>query len=81
MFHATEPSKQVNSEAEQNALGEGWSETYIHRDFPKMKFRLGAGGKVENKIVADPEEESKLGAGWSDTPPPESEPPATPEPL
>jgi len=65
MYHATELPVLVKSEEQEQALGEGWSSTYIYQAYPKIKF--GPNGEVRN--VANPEEEAALGAGWSDTAP------------
>lgn len=65
MYHATELPVLVKSEEQEQALGEGWSSTYIYQAYPKIKF--GPNGEV--KSVANPEEEAALGAGWSDTAP------------
>jgi hypothetical protein len=80
-YHATEAPRHVNSPAELEKLGEGWSSTYIHKDYPKTKFRLKAEPKpgeplYETRVVDTPEEESKLESGWSDTlpKPPEEQP-------
>lgn len=65
MFHATEPARIVTSQADIDALGEGWSPTYIKRDYPKAKF----GPNGEFVAVNSPEDESKLEGNWSDKPP------------
>ena len=65
VFHATEKPRTVSSEAEFQALGEGWSYEYQKQDYPKIKF--GPNGEVTS--VENPEEEGKLEGSWSDTPP------------
>lgn len=65
VFHATEPARLITSQADRDALGEGWSDTYIKRDYPKAKF----GPNGEFVAVNSPEDESKLEGNWSDTPP------------
>ena len=77
-YHQTKDAKQINSQAELDALGSEWSTNYADkkREFPKMKFKLKAGEIKEGEpwydtiVVADPEAEGKIGAGWSDTVPP-----------
>lgn len=74
-YHATEPPKQVKNEAEEQALGPEWQDTYIKQDYPKAKYRpkkdakAGDAPPYDYAVVANPEEESKLGGGWSDKPP------------
>lgn len=65
VFHATEPPRIVSSQAERDALGEDWSDTYIKKDYPKAKF----GPNGEFTTVASPEDEGKLEGNWSDKPP------------
>jgi hypothetical protein len=65
VYHATEPARYINSPAEFEALGEGWSKEYIYKAYPKMKFHESG----ETKVVDTPEDEAALGAGWGDTPP------------
>lgn len=65
VFHATEPARLITSQADRDALGEGWSDTYIKRDYPKAKF----GPNGEFIAVESPEAESKLEGNWSDKPP------------
>ena len=76
-YHATEPSKQVNSQADLDALGAEWSTNYADkkRAYPKMKFKAKAEPKAgelhyETAVADDPEAEGKLGSGWVDTVPP-----------
>lgn len=71
-YHATKDPVMVNSEEAAAALGEGWSDKYITRAYPKMKFRAKPEPKegeapYETTVVADPEAEGKLEGGWSDT--------------
>ena len=73
-YHATEPPKQVKSEAEEQALGSEWQDTYIKQDYPKAKYKAKPGAKpgevpYEYAVANTPEDESKLGSGWSDKPP------------
>lgn len=83
-YHATKDTKQVNSQAEFDALGAEWSLNYADkkRNYPKMKFRPKPdapdteGPDYETTVVANPEEEGKLEGGWSDTPPAPSPQPA-----
>ena len=63
-YHETEPTRTVSTEEEFKALGEGWSLTYIHKDYPKMKFKEG----YEPVVVNSPEDEGKY-EGYTDTPP------------
>ena len=77
-YHDTEPAKQINSQAELDALGSEWSTNYADkkRAFPKMKFKAKTGeikpGELhyETAVADDPEAEGKLGSGWGDTVPP-----------
>lgn len=62
MHHASKPPVIVNSAKEQAALGQEWSETYIHQAYPKCKH----GWNGETITVKDAEEESALGPGWAD---------------
>lgn len=71
-YHPIKEPVQVRSEEEANALGEGWSPTYIHKAYPKMKFKLKVNPKegephYETVIVESPEAEQKLEGGWADT--------------
>ena len=66
MFHATEAPRMVGSQADADALGEGWSDTYIKQDYPKAKFNQETG---EFRAVANPEDEGKLEGSWGDKPP------------
>jgi hypothetical protein len=71
-YHATEPPQRVNSPADADKLGEGWSTTYIKKDYPKTKFRARTDPKpgephYETRVVDTPEDEGKLEGGWSDT--------------
>ena len=75
-FHATKDPVTVRNEEEAAALGEGWSEKYIAKPYPKVKYKAKAEPKAgephyEATTVADPDAEGKLGSGWSDTVPPE----------
>lgn len=65
VFHATEAPRLITSQADRDALGEEWSDTYIKRDYPKAKF----GPNGEYTTVNSPEDEGKLEGNWSDTPP------------
>ena len=65
VFHKTEPARIVSSQADRDALGEGWSDTYIKRDYPKAKW----GPNGEFRAVESPEDEQKLEGSWSDKPP------------
>jgi hypothetical protein len=64
VYHATEPTRLVSSEDEFKALGEGWTLTYQHKDYPKMKFSTSG----ETVVVNNPEEEAALEGTWTDTP-------------
>lgn len=66
VYHATEAPRMISSEQDKEALGEGWSLEYIHRDYPKAKFHQETG---EYRTVLDPEEEGKLEGNWGDKPP------------
>src|SRR4030095_8853301 len=67
VYHATEAARLVGSKEEFEALGEGWTLTYQHKDYPKMKFD----DRGNTVVVNNPEEEAALEGGpWSDTPPP-----------
>lgn len=79
-YHATKDPVMVNSEEASAALGEGWSEKYIHREFPKMLFKakkaedIKEGGDWYDTLVVDnPEAQGKAGAGWADKAPPKPE--------
>jgi hypothetical protein len=64
-FHATEPPRLVSDQNDRDALGEGWSDQYIKKDWPKIKF--GPDGQI--RAVDNPDEESKLEGSWSDKAP------------
>ena len=63
-YHATESPRVVGSQEEFEALGEGWSLQYIHKDYPKIKFSTSG----DTVIVNSPEEEAALEGTWTDTP-------------
>jgi hypothetical protein len=65
-FHATEPPRVVGSKDEFEALGEGWTLQYQHKDYPKAKFD----DRGNTIIVNNPEDEAALEGTWTDTPPP-----------
>lgn len=55
MYHATEAPRMVKNEAdEETLLGQGWSSTYIHQDYPKW---------VDGKVIKSPEEEPAPATG------------------
>lgn len=79
-YHQVRDAKQVNSQAELDALGPEWSLNYADhkRDYPKMKFKLKRDPEpgelhYETTVVDNPEAEGKLGAGWVDKVPPAPE--------
>lgn len=67
-YHATEAPRVVSSNEEFQALGEGWSLTYQHKDYPKMMFSTSG----ETVVVNTPEEETAQGSApggpWTTTP-------------
>jgi hypothetical protein len=67
-YHATEPPRVVGSKEEFDALGEGWTLEYQHKDYPKMMF--APNGDVV--AVNTPEEEAAQvnapGGPWADAP-------------
>jgi hypothetical protein len=75
--HATLPPKYVLNRADGRALGPGWSDSYIHQEYPKMLYRTvegkkGRGATVQEKIVKDADEEKQYldsKKGWQVTPP------------
>lgn len=70
VFHETEPARIVSSQADRDALGPGWSDQYVKRDYPKAKF----GPNGEFIAVESPEDEQKLEGNWSDKPPDKPKP-------
>src|SRR4029450_9369436 len=67
-YHATEAARLVGSKEEFEALGEGWTLTYQHKDYPKMMFAPSG----ETRVVNNPEEEAALASDpdgpWADAP-------------
>jgi hypothetical protein len=77
MYHQTQPPRMVRGAEEEKALMEqGFSNTYIYREWPKMAFKAGE----TPRTVETPEDWGKLGSGWSDKMPPE-EPATKPAPA
>src|SRR5262245_30057886 len=67
MYHKEKDPQRVQSPEQQaEAEKDGYPTAYNKRDYPKMKFQKG--GKT--KVVANPEEESKLEGAWADQPDP-----------
>jgi len=68
VYHATEAPRVVSNKEEFEALGEGWSLQYQHKDYPKMMFAPNG----DTVAVNTPEEEAAQttaeGGPWADAP-------------
>lgn len=81
-YHKEKDSKIVNSQAELDALGEGWGTNYadFKREFPKMLYKAKAEKDIkegepwyDTVVVDNPDAQGKVGSGWADKAPPKPE--------
>jgi hypothetical protein len=64
MYHATKAPEVVSSEQEEADLGPEWSRTYIHQDYPRVKYHWNR----KPITVQNWDEEAALGGGWASSP-------------
>jgi hypothetical protein len=67
-YHATEPPRVVSNNDEFQALGEGWSLTYQHKDYPKMMFAPNGDTAVVNTPEEETAQASAEGGPWATAP-------------
>ncbi len=66
VHHANHEPRLVRDPEEHAALGEGWTEEYQHRSFPRHVFHPTKA--TNGKVVESAEELKTLGDGWVDSP-------------
>jgi hypothetical protein len=77
VYHRTLGHREVNTKEELSALmSEGFTERYLHQDYPRMMYRVGmshvsvSGHQLSGatRVVHSKQEQDALGSGWSTEP-------------